>query len=211
MKNKKLDVKRLTTLSVLIGIMLVLNFTGIGFIPLPLIKATIMHIPVIIGAILLGPSAGAILGAVFGFCSIWTNTMSPSVVSFAFSPFMTQEGFVGALKAIWIAFGCRVLFGALTGWIWKLLNEKIKIQSVSVGITAVSSTLCHSVFVLGSIYILLAEQYAQAKNLAMSAFFKFIMTTIATSGLAEAFLAALVVIPIVFALNKLIYKKKMVP
>ena len=33
---------------------------------MPVIKATTMHIPVILGAVLLGPAAGAVLGAVFG-------------------------------------------------------------------------------------------------------------------------------------------------
>ena len=65
--------------------------------PAPIIKATTVHIPVIIGAILLGPSAGAILGFVFGVCSLVSNTMAPTL-SFAFSPFMSTTGIPGAIK-----------------------------------------------------------------------------------------------------------------
>ena len=72
--KKKFDARYMATLAMLSGLLLVMGMTGIGFIPLPVIKATTMHIPVILGAILLGPNAGAVLGAVFGLCSIWANT-----------------------------------------------------------------------------------------------------------------------------------------
>ena len=87
MKHKTLDIRYMAMLAMLCGVLLVMGMTGIGFIPLPVIKATTMHIPVILGAILLGPRAGAVLGALFGLCSIWTNTTTPGLLSFAFSPF----------------------------------------------------------------------------------------------------------------------------
>ena len=100
MKQKTMDTRYMALLAMLCGVLLVMGMTGIGFLPLPVIKATTMHIPVILGAILLGPGGGAILGAVFGFCSIWANTTNPGLLAFAFSPFMTNEGFVGVLKSI---------------------------------------------------------------------------------------------------------------
>ena len=65
MNRKKMDTRYMATLAMFCGILLVMGATGIGFIPLPVIKATTMHIPVILGAILLGPAAGAVLGGVF--------------------------------------------------------------------------------------------------------------------------------------------------
>ena len=76
----------------------------------------------VLGAILLGPGAGAILGCVFGLCSVWANTTTPGLLSFAFSPFMSTTGLLGAVKALWIGIGCRTLFGAVAGWLWKLLK-----------------------------------------------------------------------------------------
>ena len=104
---KKTDGKTryMATLGMLCALLLVMGMTGIGLIPLPVIKATTMHIPVILGAVLLGPAAGAVLGGVFGLCSIWANTTTPSLLSFAFSPFMTTEGLPGVLKSLWIALG----------------------------------------------------------------------------------------------------------
>ena len=79
--NIRRDTRSLTFLGVLIAIQLVLTFAHIGFIPLPFMKATILHIPVIIGAIFLGPVEGSILGLVFGGLSVVMNTIEPGVTS----------------------------------------------------------------------------------------------------------------------------------
>ena len=109
MKAKKHDTRWMVSVALMAAIIIVLANTPLGMIQLPVIKATTVHIPVIIGAILLGPSAGAILGGVFGICSLISNTMAPTLLSFAFSPFMSTTGIPGALKAIWISVGCRIL------------------------------------------------------------------------------------------------------
>ena len=167
--------------------------TGIGFIQLPVIKATTMHIPVILGAILLGPGAGAVLGGVFGLCSIWANTTAPGLLSFAFSPFMTTEGLPGVLKSLWIALGCRILLGLLAGWFWKLFKKVLKKDYVALPVTAALASVCHTILVMGSIYILLAQQYADAKNVAASAVFDLVLGTIVASGIPEAIAAAILV------------------
>lgn len=48
------------------ALLLVMGFTPLGLIDLPILKATILHVPVIIGSVLLGPKKGAFLGAVLG-------------------------------------------------------------------------------------------------------------------------------------------------
>lgn len=190
---KKQNVRYTVTLALLVALLLVMGMTGLGFIPLPVIKATTMHIPVIFGAVLLGPSAGAILGLVFGLCSVWANTTTPGLLSFAFSPFMSTDGLVGAVKAIWIAVGCRTLFGAAAGWLWQLL-KKWKLPDLgALPVTAAVATVLHTCLVMGSIYVLLANQYAQAKNVAMEAVFGLVMGTVTASGIPEAIAAAILV------------------
>lgn len=193
MKKKNVDVRYLVSLAMMCAVLLVLGMTGIGFIQLPVIKATTMHIPVILGAILLGPGAGAILGGVFGLCSIWANTTAPGLLSFAFSPFMTTEGLPGVLKSLWIALGCRILLGLLAGWFWKLFKKVLKKDYVALPVTAALASVCHTILVMGSIYILLAQQYADAKNVAASAVFDLVLGTIVASGIPEAIAAAILV------------------
>jgi len=193
MTTKRPDTRYMATLAMLCGLLLVMGMTGIGCIPPHVIKATTMHIPVILGAILLGPAAGAVLGAVFGFCSIWANTTAPGLLSFAFSPFMSTDGLVGAAKSIWIALGCRILFGLLAGLIWKLVKRITKQDYIALPVTAVTATLFHTVLVMGSIYLLLAQQYAEAKNVAITAVFGLVMGTVTASGIPEAIVAAVLV------------------
>lgn len=193
MRSKKPDTRYMAMLAMLCGVLLVMGMTGIGFIPLPVIKATTMHVPVILGAILLGPGAGASLGAIFGMCSIWVNTTSPGLLSFAFSPFMTTDGLPGVAKSMWIALGCRILFGLVAAWLWKLVKKILKQDYIALPVTAAISTICHTVFVMGSIYLLLAQQYAAAKNVAISAVFGLVMGTVAASGVPEAIVAAILV------------------
>lgn len=193
MKITNNKTRYLTILAMFCSILVVMGVTGIGFIPLPLIKATTMHIPVILGAVLLGPAAGGILGGVFGLCSMWTNTVTPSVLSFAFSPFMTSEGLLGVCKSIWIAMGCRVLFGIAAGFLWNWLKKVFSKQFTALAVSAAVSSMLHTVLVMGSIYVLLAQQYAAAKNVAMNAVFGLIMGTVTVSGIPEAILASVLV------------------
>lgn len=208
MKQKRMDTRYMATLAMLCGVLLVMGMTGIGFIPLPVIKATTMHIPVILGAILLGPKAGAVLGAVFGLCSIWANTTTPGLLSFAFSPFMTTEGVVGAVKSLWIALGCRILFGALSGWLWVVFRKILRNEYAALSMTAAIATICHTLLVMGSIYVLLTQQYAAAKNVAISAVFGLIMGTVTASGIPEAIAAVILVTVIGKALLHLMTRIK---
>ena len=208
MKQKTMDTRYMALLAMLCGLLLVMGMTGIGFIPLPVIKATTMHIPVILGAVLLGPKAGAVLGAVFGLCSIWANTTTPGLLSFAFSPFMSTEGLVGVVKSLWIALGCRILFGALAGWLWLLFKKLLKNEYAALPVTAALATICHTLLVMGSIYVLLTAQYAAAKNVAVSAVFGLIMGTVTASGIPEAIAAAILVTVIGKALLHLMVQMK---
>lgn len=194
MKAKKHDTRWMVSVALMAAIVIVLANTPLGMIQLPIIKATTVHIPVILGAILLGPGAGAILGAVFGICSLVSNTMVPTLLSFAFSPFLSTTGIPGALKAIWISVGCRILIGVAAGWLWVLFT-KIKLnQFIALPIVGFVGSMVNTVTVMGSIYFLFAQQYAEAKEVALTAVFGLVMGTVTASGIPEAIAAAILVL-----------------
>ena len=196
MKTKKHDTRWMVSVALMAAIVIVLANTPLGMIQLPIIKATTVHIPVILGAILLGPGAGAILGAVFGVCSLVSNTMAPTLLSFAFSPFLSTTGIPGALKAIWISVGCRILIGVVAGWLWVLFT-KIKLnQFIALPIVGFVGSMVNTVTVMGSIYFLFAQQYAEAKEVALTAVFGLVMGTVTASGIPEAIAAAVLVLAI---------------
>ena len=194
MKTKKHDTRWMVSVALMAAIVIVLANTPLGMIQLPIIKATTVHIPVILGAILLGPGAGAILGAVFGICSLVSNTMAPTLLSFAFSPFLSTTGIPGALNALWISVGCRILIGVVAGWLWVLFT-KIKLnQFIALPIVGFVGSMVNTVTVMGSIYFLFAQQYAEAKEVALTAVFGLVMGTVTASGIPEAIAAAILVL-----------------
>lgn len=214
MKMKKHDTTWMVSVALMAAIVVVLANTPLGMIQLPIIKATTVHIPVIIGAILLGPSAGAILGGVFGVCSLISNTMAPTLLSFSFSPFVyTASPFVkeptvlGVLSTIWISVGCRILIGVAAGWLWILL-KKLKmnqgwLQIVALTITGFVGSMVNTITVMGSIYTLFAQQYAEAKDVAVTAVWGLVMGTVTASGIPEAIAAAILVTVIAKVLLKI--------
>ena len=210
MKTKNTDTRWMVSVALMAAIVILLANTPLGMIQLPIIKATTVHIPVIIGAILLGPLAGAILGAVFGVCSLISNTMAPTLLSFAFSPFMSTTGLIGAAKAIWISVGCRILIGVVSGWLW-ILFKKIKMnkkiyQVIALAITGFIGSMVNTITVMGSIYILFAKQYAEVKEVAVTAVWGLIMTTVTASGIPEAIAAAI----LVAVVTKVLLKSRLV-
>ncbi len=193
MKTRKKDTRWLVGVALLAAIIIVMANTPLGFIPLPITKATTTHIPVILGAILLGPMAGAILGGVFGLCSVAVNTFTPGLTAFAFSPFMSTTGLEGAVKALWVAVGCRILLGVAAGWLWIVL-KKLRVNDwAALPIAGFACTLFHTLMVMGSIFVLFTQQYAQARNVAMEAVSGLILGTITLNGIPEALLAMVLV------------------
>lgn len=192
MQKKKYDVRWMTGVAMMAAIVVLLANTPLGMIHLPIIKATTTHIPVILGAILLGPMAGSILGAVFGLCSMASNTFAPSLLSFAFSPFLSPT-VSGAIKAIWISVGCRLLIGLVSGWLWIGL-KKLKLPDLAaLPIVGFLGSITNTAFVMGSIYFLLRPEYAQAMKTGMDAVWGLVLGVITGSGVPEA-IAALVLV-----------------
>lgn len=207
MKINKYDTRWMVRVALMAAIIIVLANTPLGLIQLPIVKATTIHIPVIIGAILLGPLAGAILGGVFGVCSLISNTTAPTLLSFAFSPFLSTTGFPGVIKALWISVGCRILIGVAAGWLWVLfkkwkMNQGVK-QIVALAVTGFVGSMVNTITVMGSIYILFAQQYAEAKEVAVTAVWGLIMGTVTASGIPEAIVAVILVTVITKALLRI--------
>ena len=194
MKERKHDTRWMVSVALMAAIVIVLANTPLGMIQLPIIKATTVHIPVIIGAILLGPSAGAILGFVFGVCSLISNTMAPTLLSFAFSPFMSTTGIPGVCKALWISIGCRILIGIAAGWLWILLHKINVNKLIALPVVGFVGSMVNTVTVMGSIYLLFAQQYAEAKEVAITAVWGLVMGTVTASGIPEAIAAAVLVL-----------------
>ena len=86
MKNKFFSTNRITLIGMLAALIVVLGISGLGIIEIPglTIRVTVLHIPVIVGAIIAGPAVGFMTGLLFGLWSIIDKIMRPTVVGFVF-------------------------------------------------------------------------------------------------------------------------------
>ncbi len=127
MKNEKTYELVLTALFT--AIIIIMAFTPLGYIPLVVINATIIHIPVILGALFLGPKKGAFLGFAFGFTSFINNTFKAVTPSaFVFSPVLAANvvGVSGIFKSLYICFVPRILVGVVPYFVYLLIHRLLK-------------------------------------------------------------------------------------
>ena len=188
--------KRLVQTALMVALVVVVSFVPfLGFVPLGFIKATTVHIPVILGAVLLGPKVGGLLGAVFGLCSIIKNTMEPAVVSFVFSPLIPVPGTdSGSWKALVISLVPRILVGVLAGLVYQGLSKVDKKGYLACGAAAAVGSAVNTIFVMGLIYWLFGPAYAAAKAIPFEALLGAILTVVGTQGLAEMAVAIVLVV-----------------
>ena len=217
-KKRKDKVRDQVILALFTAIVLLLAFTPIGLIDLPIIKATILHVPVIIGSVALGPKKGAFLGFVFGLTSLIKNTTAPSLLSFAFSPFIPLPGIgEGSMLAILICFIPRILVGVTPYFTVKgiefvvnKVSEKKNnaIRSAGITVAAVAGAFTNTVLVMGMIYLFFKEPYAAANNIPVETVLTVILGIVGTNGVPEAVAAAIITTPVCLALDKVLGRLK---
>ncbi len=203
---KTLDLAQLALFG---AIVIVLAFTPfIGYIPLGITKATIIHIPVIIGSILLGPKKGAILGALFGMTSLISNTISPTLASFTFSPFYSGGNFWSLV----VCFVPRILVGIVPYFVYQAIRKLQKNEKASstlpLALAGLAGSMTNTLLVMNLIFIFFRDSYAQIKGVAADALYGFILTIIGINGVPEAIVAMLFTVAIAGALFRAGYRTK---
>ena len=194
------NIRRFSYLCLFVTIEVILGIVPfLGFVPIGLINATTMHIPVILSGIMLGPKEGMITGFVFGLMSMIKSTINPTPTSFLFSPFYSINGLSGSMISLLIAFGPRILIGFVSGYTYRLLKKK---ENIAVMVSSFLGSLTNTALVMTLTYIFFA--YALAISKSVDAIAHFIITVIMTNGVAEAFLAVVIVLMVYKATKKMI-------
>lgn len=207
MNQSRRKTKFLVLVTMFCSIQVILMLTPPGYIPLGPVRATTMHIPVILAGILLGIKGGAITGFVFGISSVMINTLTPTITSFVFTPFYSLGDYSGNFWSLVIAIGPRVLLGILAAVIYQVFkNRGEKLSLIGSGVTALVCTLIHSILVLGMIYVFFGPSYAAAKGVEVSALFGLLLGLITTNSVLEAVVAVVIVTPLTKVLEPLTKK-----
>ena len=118
-------VRTMTQLALLLALLLILSYTPLGYLPVGPLVLSLLSVPVAIGAMLLGPLGGAVLGGAFGLTSFFNMMRGSSPMGaalFAISPAAT---FV-------LCFVSRVAMGVCCALVYrlacKLLPRRTKLR-----------------------------------------------------------------------------------
>ncbi len=193
--------RKLVQLAILTAIMLLFAFTPIGYLKVGVIEITFMIIPVAIGAMLLGPIGGAILGGVFGVTSF--------IQCFGMSVFGT---FLMGLNPIFTFITCivpRVLCGLLTGYIFKALHKIDKTKIVSFFVAGLSTALLNTFGFIGSIILFFWKNETflatmRDSGITTDSIWKFFIAFVGLNGLVEAIVSIIVGAAVAKVLEKLL-------
>lgn len=189
-KSKASDV---AILSIFIAIMVVVQILSqiiYSVWPLPIVP-TLLHIPVIIGSIVLGSKKGAFLGLVMGIISVVNATIVTLPSSFMFSPLQPIPGTNhGSLWALVVAILPRILIGVLPYYVYKLSQNRF-----GAGLAAFIGTATNTVLVLGFIFLFFREVTKQT-------FGALLASIITGNSIAEVIIAMILTMAIVPALSK---------
>lgn len=187
MRNKK--IRKMVVLSLFIAIELVLSATPLGYVPIGAIRATTLHIPVIVAGIVFGVQEGAIIGLVFGLTSLFNNTFSPTPASFLFSPFY-NGGNIGSLI---ISLLPRVLIGVSSAIIYKLIIKfKGKIKKLAIPTACIIGSFTNTCLVLLGMYVFFKDAYAAYRGIAADMVAGVLLSQLFVNGVLEALIALLI-------------------
>lgn len=179
--NSKDSVRYLVELAALVAILLFLEITGLGLIKTPGLEFTIMQVPVIIGAIVMGPMAGGILGGVFGLISFWE--------CFGKSAFGAMLLSINPLGTFMTCVPTRILMGVCCGLIFRALSRIDKTKLLSFGAASLMGALLNTVFFMSALVAFFYRtDYIQGfvQMLGAANPFVFVLGFVGVQGLLEA-------------------------
>lgn len=202
-RNKK--ILAMTQLAILTALEAIVCFTWLGSIPIsPGIVATISHIPVIIGAVVLGWKAGVYLGTLFGGFSliVWTFMTPNPAIAFLFTPFYSLGDVQGNWLSLVIVLVPRILLGLFAALAFKGLMKLFKNRVISAGIAGAVGSLTNTVLVLGMAWVFFGDKVAAGQPL-----FYFILTAAGLNGVLELVIAVVISAALVIPLQKVLESK----
>jgi len=192
MSNEKTKLFRITLISLFIALMLVMNFTPLGYITTGLFSITLMTIPVALGAACTGVTGGIVLGLVFGL----TSFLQAFGIGFMIDPSAAILFNISPLAYTTTCFVPRILVGLISALVFRAFEKKGKVGIpaflCSAGIVPILNT-----FLFMSFYAILYKDTVLAGAAVMTVIF---------SALGINFLVEFAVTLIAgTAINKVIY------
>ncbi|WP_304507050.1 ECF transporter S component [Anaerotignum sp.] len=203
MKNEnRISAKELTTTGMMIAIILLMSFTPLGYLRTAGLEVSLITIPVAIGAMIIGPKAGLLLGAVFGLTSFYQ--------CFGMSPFGAALLGINPFLTFLVCVPTRALMGWFTGLAFKGIEKLDRSKTVSFFIGGLLAALFNTVLFMGALMLFFWNtEFIQSINASIGnlSFFAFVLTFVGVNGLLEMPATCIVGGVVSKTLKKVLYKK----
>lgn len=187
MNDRRTKTIWMVQIAMLTAIVLILAFTPLGYIRTAGLEITLIVIPVAIGAVILGPVGGMILGAVFGITSF--------IQCFGMSPFGAMLLSISPVKTFITCVVTRMLMGFLTGLIYQGMKKISKNKSLNTVIANLCCPFMNTLFFMSCIVAFFYHtDYIQGFVTALGAAnpLLFVLAFVGVNGLIEALLCFVV-------------------
>ena len=151
-KTQMSKLVKFTQLAVLAAIVVVMSFTPLGYLKIGPLSIALVIIPVVTGAIVLGPGAGAFMGLVFGVTSF--------AQCFGMDAFGTTLMSINPFFTFLMCIPTRVLAGFLCGLIFKGMSGALsgkKSAEISYPVAAVTGPVFNTLFFMSSLVLLFGK------------------------------------------------------
>ena len=197
-KRNKTDVRQLTLLGLLAAVMVILSSTPLGYLNIGVLAITLNVIPMGIAAVALGPTGGAVIGAIFGLTSFLQclgvgGTSAMGVITFGISPILTFiQRFIP-----------RLLVGLIIGFLHKYLAKKIG-KKTACFITGFFAAFLNTVLFMTALVLLFGNTDYMQELIAGRNIIVFICTFVGINAVFEMIASTL----ITGAVGSALYKAK---
>ncbi len=196
-----------TARSIALDAMFIAIIVLMGFVPqlgyisiIPGLSLTLLHLPVLLGAAIMGPKKGLLYGLAFGLTS-WAQAL------------MNPIGLNALFIYPWISVLPRLVFGLLAGFSFKILAKAPKILRGGIGevLTSFLLTLVHTGLVFLFLFIFNSSEvlaFFTSDEVLVSALGLTFLGVILLGALGEALVAAIIVPLLSRALRKVTNLKR---
>lgn len=203
-KKGKMSARELTTLGLLTGVLLLMSVTPLGYFHTFGLDISLMMVPVAIGAMLMGPKAGAWLGLIFGATSFYQAVTGSS----AFSMMLFN---INPIYAFLLCIPTRVLMGFLTGVIFKAAQKVDKKKTVCYFVGGFFAAFLNTLFFMGVLLICYWNtEFIQGINETLGGLnpLMFVVAFVGVNGALEMPSSCIVGGIVSKAVNRALYTKK---
>lgn len=197
----------MSELAILVAIVLIMAYTPLGYLKTPWgVEITFMVVPISVGAVILGPSAGAFLGLVFGLTSF--------AQCFGGSPMGAIFLEASPIGTFFCCVANRVLVGWLPGILYQTLKRFEKTRNVRIAACCLLTPLLNTLLYIVSNWLIFSDTWM---SISVSSGFTggkgfslltFMLSLVAVNGIAEAITCLILSTAICKALQKTVHRNE---